>query len=171
MTGRQIMKNFIIISAAIISLVLSGCSYVTDMVEAGMTERASFSIDAEYSAGQVTITWDESASSSYFAGIEVYRTSEPDDEYSDYITVDDRFSDPGLANPVNTYTDTTPPAISGKTYFYRVAFIHWNEPEADRDAAHNYLEPWDGAGINIETNYTNHTTIDSISGYAKVVIP
>lgn len=167
------MKHIIILFAAFLSLTITGCSYVTDMIEAAISERASFSITAEYNAGQVIIRWDNPDSSDYFAGVEIYRTSIPDDEYSDYETVADRFYTgySSLGTPINTCIDLAPPSGSGKTYFYRIGIIHWNEPEADRNEEHGYLEPWDASGTNIETNYDNHTTIDSISGYAKVVIP
>lgn len=171
------MKKFIILSAAIISLVSSGCSYVTDMVEGSITERASFSADASYDGSNVKITWDQAESNSNFMGIEIYRTSEPNDEYSDYIKVADQFSHTTANLDLNTTTqftylvssDTGPNTPLHGVYFYRVGIIYWKHSETDRIAANGYTEPWN---LNIGTNYDKGLTkIDSISGYAKVVIP
>lgn len=167
----KIMKNLIILAAAFISLTLSGCSYVTDMIEAGITERASFSADAVYTGGNVIISWDQADSNEDFVGIEIYRTSRPNDEYSEYIKIDDRFTDAALANvATDTYTDDAA-TIEGDsdlwgTYFYRVGIIYWDDPLEDRD------EPGENGYVpDTTTDYPGHTHIEYISGYAKVVVP
>ena len=79
-------KLFIGIAAFMI-LTASGCSYVSDYIEAQITDRASFSIDAEYIPGTgVVIRWNESGSTN-FAGFEVYITEEADDEYAGYTII------------------------------------------------------------------------------------
>ncbi len=162
------MKYFkLIIAAVFLSTMFTGCSYVSDMAEGAITDRASFSATAVYSGGNVTLTWDKTDTSDNFTGIEVYRTSDANDEYATYELVASRlYNDSGLSSGftqtytdtlLTTYTDSTP--ASDGIYFYRVAFIHW-----DKDADERTYSTTDG-------NYPFYTDIDSISGYAKVVIP
>ena len=148
----------LIISALLLQFAFTGCSYVSDMVEGAITDRASFSINTSYNSAthEVTITWDKSDLSSDFAGIEIYRTREANDEYSGYITVADRWDTTALGSGstgLYSYTES-------KTglYFYRVGFIHWDEPEDER----TYIED--------ESNYNIHTDINAISGSAGVNI-
>jgi len=153
-------------------MLITGCSYVSDSIEGAITDRSSFTLNAEYSkiGGHVDLTWEETDSSSNFAGIEIYRTKYPNDEYSEYILVRSRYEDsacnqsggdPSLGNGYTTnYSDSNLPSLPlyQGIYFYRVAFIHWDEDQEDADYIRN------------ETNYYIHTEIDSISGYGKVVI-
>ena len=123
---------------------LTGCSYVSDYIEGEITNRASFSITAEYNSGtgEVDLSWTETDSSDSFAGIEIYRSKYANDEYAPYGIIGSSLS------YIDTFTDTTPP--SG-TYFYRVGFIHWDEEDS--------------------IDYDSETSISKVSGYAKVYIP
>jgi len=160
-----------IILAISLSTLFTGCSYLSDMAEGELTTRSSFSAEATYSGGTVTITWDETDSSEDFAGIEIYRTNKPNREFADYELVASQYKDypaipansgRSLSNGLNTtYTvpdDVPYSVLSGETYFYRVAFIHWDN--SDDDVVY--------VG---ESDYYSYTHIDEISGYAKVIIP
>lgn len=157
----------IIILALSLSSLFTGCSYISDMAEAELTTRASFSADAEYDSinDEVIITWDEKDSGDSFAGVEIYRTSEPNKEFVDYELVASRYYTIYLIG-INNLDDgsvTTcrvdPPAVPG-TYFYRVGLIHM---EKDDNTDNPYpVNPG---------NYDLYSFIDEISGYAKVVIP
>ncbi len=165
------IKLIIFISLLFIS---AGCSYVSDMVEGEITDRASFSIQAQQVGNNIVITWSETDLSSDFAGIEIYRTREPNDEYSGYVTAADRFSGAvsGNLNSGTTITCTvnkpfydgatvnTPP---GGIYFYRVGFIHWDKPAGERTSENGYT-----GSESVDYNY--HTDIDEISGSARVEI-
>mgnify|MGYP001158014795 CR=1 FL=1 len=171
------MKKIIILIPFILSL-LSGCSYVTDSIEAAITERASFSASATYNAGppaSVTITWDESDMTSDFAGYEIYRTKYPNDEYSEYELVANRY-DAGHAldnGATNSFTDNFSlyPLNGSGTYFYRIGVIYWDEAPEDRTNENGYSPEYPNAGWDGETNYNANTNLESISGYARVVIP
>ncbi len=147
----------LLIIAAFLSTIFTGCSYVSDMVEGAITKRASFTATAVYSGGNVIVSWDKTDSSDKFAGIEIYITPTANEEAANYNLVASRYypaSNPTLANGQTTSFSVTAPA-SGATpqiYFYRVGFIHWDD-DVDR------------------TNYDAQTEIDAISGYAKVIIP
>lgn len=154
----------LIISAFLLQFTFTGCSYVSDMVEGAITDRASFSIDASYNSAtqEVTITWDNSDLSSDFAGIEIYRTREANNEYSGYITVADRWdpSAPALGSgSAGSYSYTESEA---GLYFYRVGFIHWDEPIDEDTGIRPYTED--------EPNYNIHTDINAVSGSAGVNI-
>ena len=123
---------------------LTGCSYVSDYVEGEITNRASFSITAEYNSGtgDVDLSWSETDTSESFAGIEIYRSKYANDEYAPYGIIG------SSSSYIDTFTDNSPP--SG-IYFYRVGFIHWDEEDS--------------------IDYDNETSISKVSGYAKVYIP
>ena len=155
---------------------LTGCSYVSDYVEGQITNRASFSINAEYNSGtgNVDISWSETDSSEDFAGIEIYRSSYADDEYAPYDMIAYKWNNDQLHNgsnyPINpkNFSDTTPPAAPG-IYFYRVGFIHWDDSLEDRE------EPGSGYSgtdpVYDSDTYHSKTSIETVSGYAKVYIP
>jgi len=146
---------------AILYFSTTGCSYVSDMVEGELTTRASFSISAEQVGDDVIIRWDESNSSSNFAGIEIYRTVKPDDEFAGYETICDRWENSDLSFGVKgSYTHVN--ADKG-VYFYRVGFIHWDEDEEDRNSENGYTG-------NEYTDYNSQTDIDEVSGSARVEI-
>jgi hypothetical protein len=162
----------LIIVLTLLNTAFSGCSYVSDYIEGQITDRASFSIEVQYSGGNVNISWDKTDTGGNFAGIEIYRTSDANDEYANYELVASRnYNGPGLdSGTTQSYTDTllttfydSIPASNG-IYFYRVAFIHWDEDSDKRDLDHGYT----GNAID---DYNNNTDIDAISGYGKVVIP
>ncbi|HOP63701.1 MAG TPA: hypothetical protein PK358_01580 [Spirochaetota bacterium] len=169
----------LIILAAIINFSATGCSYVSDMIEGAITERASFSIEARQVGDDVVITWNETDHSSNFAGIEIYRTREANDEYSGYVIVADYLTG-AVSGDLSSGTTTTctvnkpaddsatVPAGTSGIYFYRVGLIHWDEDEDDRTAENGYLVPWDG--LNFDTNYNNNTDINEVSGSAMVEI-
>lgn len=168
------MKAKLLIISSLTAIIMTGCSYVTDSIEGAITNRASFSADAVYSGGSVTITWDEADFDSDFAGIEIYRTSEPNDEYSNYMLVASQYqiwngsgytstSTPELGYYYTTsYTDTS--SLSSGIYFYRVGIIYWDDPSDERTPENGYT------GITA-TDYNGKTHIEKISGYAQVVIP
>jgi len=149
----------LIIIAAFLSTMFTGCSYVSDMAEGAITERASFSVTANYNSTThvVNLSWDKTDSSNDFAGIEIYVTSKPNDEYASYELVASKdFNNINLESPTTTsYTYTltafTIPTFSTGTYFYRVGIINWDDEDS--------------------SDYNTETNIDAISGYAKVVIP
>jgi len=171
----KIMKYIrTIIYVTLLQFILTGCSYVSDMVEGAITDRASFSIQAQQVGNDVVITWSETDLSTDFAGIEIYRTRKVNDEYSGYVTVRDRW-DAGYTVLLNTGTTTsctvpkpsldgatTPPGTSG-IYFYRVGFIQWDEPVGERTIDNGYTG-------SESVDYNNHTDIDAISGSARVEI-
>jgi hypothetical protein len=171
----KIMKYIrLIIYVTLLQFIFTGCSYVSDMVEGAITDRASFSIKAQQVGNDVVITWSETDLSTDFAGIEIYRTRKVNDEYSGYVTVADRFSGSVSGDLNSGYTTTctvdkpaddgatTPPGTSG-IYFYRVGFIQWDEPVGERTTENGYTgtESFD---------YNYHTGIDAISGSARVEI-
>lgn len=162
--------KFIII-AVLLNSAFSGCSYVSDYVEGVITDRASFSVKAVYNAGTVTVTWDKTDSSSDFAGFEIYRTSQENDEYADYTRIASRYTDSSLANgSITTYVDTALP--SSGIYFYRVGVIHWDESTDDRTADNGYYPSYPNTGWDNESpNYNAHTDVDKVSGYGIVTIP
>jgi len=145
----------LIIIITLLNTAFTGCSYVSDYVEGELTNRASFGLDADYSGGIVTLRWDKTDSSSEFAGIEIYRTTEKNDEYETYEVVATKVTNGTLGNGLTTSCTVSanlPNTVSsGEIYFYRVGFIHWDEEDS--------------------TIYNSETSIDAISGYAKIVIP
>lgn len=168
------MKNIqLLITAAFFIFTGTGCSYVSDMVEGAITNRASFSAEAYQSGSAVIISWDETDNSSDFIGIEIYRTKRANDEFSGYVTVADRFIPPnsGDLTDGNTTTCTVDipsadgalPAGTTGVYFYRIAFIHWDDPADERTADNGYSGTF-------STDYDSHTSIDSVSGSAMVDI-
>ena len=143
------------------------------MVEGAITNRASFSVDATYSGGNVIVTWSETGGSN-FAGYEIYRTKIVNDEYSGYELATNetanRWTFVALGtNGTSTFTDTIPP--TGGTYFYRVGIIAWDEDPDDRTTGNGYPVDYPTAGWDSETSYNNNTDIDEFSGAAMVVIP
>ena len=157
----------LIISAMTLLLSSTGCSYVSDTIEGAITDRASFSATAEYISGppkQVKLTWDETDDSDEFAGIEIYRTSEPNDEFSSYILVASRHNTAqlyfgNLESGMTTNCKVYAPATPG-VYFYRVGIIHIDTDDDDN--------PYNA---DVEWEYNTYTDINAISGYARVVIP
>ncbi len=154
------MNNIkLLIITFFLSTLFSGCSYVSDYIEGQITNRASFELKADYNSTThvVRLSWDETDTSDGFAGIEIYATSEPNDEYETYeLVASPYFHNFGLGSGTTTsYSYTlnalTTPPLSPGVYFYRVAFIHWDEDDS--------------------VSYDSETSIDKISGYAKIVIP
>jgi len=135
---------------------LTGCSYVSDYVEGRITNRASFSINAEIIGDDVVLSWSETDWSGDFAGIEIYRSKYANDEYAPYGIIG------SSTIYISTYTDDTPPPPG--TYFYRVGFIHWDDSPDDRTPENGYT----GTPA---ADYDHKTHISKISGYAKVYIP
>lgn len=155
----KFIKLMILIT--LLNLTSAGCSYVSDMVEGEITTRASFSIKARQVGDDVVITWDETDTSSDFAGIEIYRTVKPDDEFSGYETIADRWEDSSLSSgTTGSYTHSNP---SKGLYFYRVGFISWDESEDERTSENGYT------GVEY-TDYNSQTDIDEVSGSVMVNI-
>jgi hypothetical protein len=138
---------------------LTGCSYVSDYVEGQITNRASFSIDAEISGNNVILSWSETDYSDDFIGVEIYRSEYENDEYAPYIMIQKISGNP------KSYTDSGAVTIlDSGVYFYRVGFIHWDDPLEDQTAENGYTG-------NATTDYNDKTHISKVSGYAKVYIP
>ncbi len=157
------MKSYkLIIFAAIIQFTMTGCSYVSDYVEGRLSKRASFSINAAYDgSSNVILSWTKTDTSLDFAGIEIYVTSEPNDEYVSYDLVAKRtFPSTNSLSSGSTITYTVPKETPAGIYFYRVGFIHWDEPYDKRPSLYTEDQP----------NYDIHTDIDEISGSARVDI-
>lgn len=170
-------------AVATLFLLLPGCSYVMDTIEGAINERASFSIKAEYIGGNtVRITWDEGDYSEGFAGYEIYMTKEQDDEYIDYtiavaptsLGFSDLPDNLTLAidgslqiNTTNTcnHVVTSLTTVNRGVYFYRLGIIHWDKEKlSERIPANGYTGDY-------ATDYPLKTSIDRISGAARVVIP
>ncbi|HSV96590.1 MAG TPA: hypothetical protein VLM75_06610 [Spirochaetota bacterium] len=148
-------------------LLLAGCSYTMDYIEGAITARSSFSIEAEYSGGVVTIRWDEGPGVSSFAGFEIYMTR---DEYDDYDLLASRFENESGFGEDGTYKNLdssstrdysyTPPAPG--IYFYRVGIIEWDDDDdkmVDRYGSDYFDDP---------VAYNAETSIKKISGYRMV---
>ncbi len=155
----------LIILATFLSTMFTGCSYVSDYVEGKISDRASFAVEAEYIQvdDDVALSWDETDSSDNFAGIEIYRTSRPNDEYSEYELVASRYNTSLVV--VGDLTTSIKKCIvespgSTGTYFYRVAIIHIEDD--DDDVPYN---------PGIESEYNDYTDIHAVSGYGEVYIP
>ena len=152
----------LIIIAAFLSTMFTGCSYVSDSIEGAITERSSFSATATYDPTGITVSWDKSDTDAEFAGVEIYRTSRANDEYAKYILVASRYEGSVISGDLTLGSMTTCkvnlPGTSG-VYFYRVGIIYMGKDDND------VIYPMSSS------NYYSYTNIDSISGYAKVVIP
>lgn len=178
---RTYIRATLLFVAVALAASLSACSYMMDAIEGAITDRASFSIDAVYNAGTISITWNESGSTN-FAGFEVYMTDEVDNEYAGYEVIGSYYSlssatyfrqDSSLGNEnCSSYTVSntqvaairTAPNKGSGVYFFRVGIMDWDQNEGDRTEENGYV------GSTFE-NYKNHTEFDQISGYAKVTIP
>lgn len=157
-----------------------GCSYVSDYTEGLITKRASFSINAEYKTepDRVLLTWSETDLSEDFAGIEIYRTSRANDEYSSYEMIAYKWNNiNGNYESLNNGStkqyidDLTHQAITG-VYFYRVGFIQWDHSKEDRQEAEKGYTGANPDYTDFDQNtYHAKTHINKISGYAKVHIP
>jgi len=161
-----------------VALCMLSCSYGMDALEGLITKRASFSIEAEYSGGFVTVTWDESPSTSCFAGNEIYMTTEPDNEYSNYVVIAAPYAlDSGIVFPPNVpfienlalsnlgfhsiavNVSSVPTGI----YYFRVGQVFYEEEKLPDGSKQCYT---DG-----QFNYEDHATLDAVSGYRGVAIP
>jgi len=161
---RLLKYIFYIISSLVLVSGSTACSYVSDTVEGLITDRASFSATAEYDGSGVIIRWDETDDSDDFAGYEIYRTSDPNDEFTSYILVASRhYTVHKISGDLESGSTTSckvDAPITPGIYFYRVGIIHI---ESD-----DYDIPYDASNLSY---YNLYTEIDAISGYARVVIP
>jgi hypothetical protein len=183
---RTYIRATLLFAVVALAASLSACSYMMDAIEGAITDRASFSIDAVYNAGTISITWNESGSTN-FAGFEVYMTDEVDNEYAGYEIIGSHWAygtissssyyrqASSLGNETcNSYTVDSAQVTairgavaSGKgpgVYFFRVGIMDWDQNEGDRNSDNGYTG-------NTFTDYCDHTEFDQISGYAKVTIP
>ena len=162
----------LIILAAFLSTMFTGCSYVSDSIEGRITDRASFTATAEVNGNDVIITWDKIDTDQDFAGIEIYRSKNANDEYAEYGLIASKYyPSPNILLNENTiattYTDVNIASTLTGVYFYRVAFIYWDKSRDERTIANGYSDPDNPS----ETNYYDKTSIDAISDYAKAIIP
>jgi hypothetical protein len=153
---------------------LTGCSYVSDYVEGQITNRASFSVQAEYDGTNVVLIRDETDYSDDFAGIEIYRSSNPNNEYALYEMIAYKWNNIQLRDgsnyPTNpkTFTDDLSdldldpisPNYAGGVYFYRVSFIHWDDSLKDREEA--------GSGYSGTNPVYDSDTYDNKTSIGKV---
>jgi len=170
MNGKRLYVILRRFAPGALVLLLAGCSYTMDFIEGAITSRSSFSIEAEYSGGVVTIRWDEGPGISSFAGFEIYMTR---DEYDDYDLLASRFENESGGGEDGTYKDLhssstreysyTPPPAPG-VYFYRVVIIEWDEDD-------DKLVDIYGAGYFYSSAaYNAETSINKISGYRMVTV-
>jgi len=155
----------LIILATFLSTMFTGCSYVSDYVEGKISDRASFTVSAEYieADDDVELKWDETDSSDNFAGIEIYRTSKPNDEYAEYELVASRhytslLTEGDLSESIKRCRVESPG--SSGTFFYRVGIIHVENDEDDN--------PYNPGST---SDYEEYTDINAVSGYGEVYIP
>ncbi|MGQ9843365.1 MAG: hypothetical protein ACUVRK_07340 [Spirochaetota bacterium] len=150
------------------------CSYAADYIEGAMTNRASFSISAQYVSGiGVIVEWNYDPDQESFAGYEIYITEEPDNEFSPLIIVGARdnfssspyFKSDTTLGKIHTdqFTHDSTPAAG--TYFYRVAVIAWDERDYDDDGDDDK-----SPSTYNKSDYEHYTNIDKISGSAMVEI-
>ena len=158
-----------------ICFLLIGCSYAMDRFEGLMTERSGFSINTDYKAGRLEISWSEEPSDKDFAGYEVYMIPEPWNEYGTYEVIAARYN----LHPVHFFCNdiilmsrlgsrstkyvsipVLPSQLKGEgEYYVRVGII-----TMDQDS--NTKNPYP---VN-EPNYKQHSSLESISGYKPVYI-
>ncbi len=181
------MKKILLPFLIIFVTPLISCSYGIDMLEGALTERASFSIEAEHDgASTLTVSWEETAPE-HFAGWEIYMTIEPWNEYSEYkviaaseytalslpswITFNDNSSlaadsSRGASISVEVPSD---PDMRGE-YYVRAAIITFDEKPEDEWSDPETPEYY-GDGENPRyDDYVNHTSVDSVSGFCPVMI-
>ena len=154
---------------------ITGCSYVMDSVEGGLTGRASFSINASYMEkdGTLLISWTKSITGENvesFAGYEVYIITKPWDEFGTYelLAAPYNISPQSFFRVVNAlgfpHTQTAvipvlPSDLNGVgEYYVRVGIIKRKKDEDD-----NYYV------MNVD-NYKKYTFLSSVSGYQAVYI-
>ena len=158
-----------------ICFLLTGCSYGMDMIERSMTDRASFSIDASYNSGQLTIKWSESPSAEGFGGYEVYIIPEAWNEYGTYEVIAARhylytlpfFSNSTLGDPATRSVSfsISKSDLDGKggEYYVRLGIIKMNVKDSNTEPKTYYDK-------SNSSEYINHSSIDKISGYKAVYI-
>lgn len=173
-------KLFIIFTTTLVALYNAGCSYVSDMIEGAITERASFSIVSSYDNGtnQLTVAWEETDSSSNFAGYEIYITMNVNDEYSGYEIIASKwlnntdlelYTTTSYSYDVSNILNQSWPKGPG-TYFCRVGIIHWDDQEEERTEENGYEVDENEEWIDNENNYNINSNISQISGSAIIEI-
>ena len=137
---KTLTKIFFLLTVIIY---FTGCSYITNEIDEELNERSSFTGKGVYnqSTHTVTISWDETWSS--VDHFEIYRTAEPNDEFSDYEYIGSCSSDE------ESYNDIIPASLIRGIYFYRIAKIKKSDDDDDGEE-----EPY----------------IDEVSGYIMVKI-
>jgi len=150
-----------------------GCSYIADSIEAELTNRANFSIDAYYDSGSVIISWDANPDYDSFAGYEIYMTGDANDEFSEMIVVGAYYDigsssyfqqDGTLDNPSTShFIHSNLPSLG--IYFYRVGVIEWDERDYNNDGEDEKKPDFPD-----ESLYKSYTHIEKISGSAMVEI-
>jgi len=166
----------------------SSCSYVSDMVEGAITNRAGFSIKTIKTNDDIKISWNYDASDSAFTGYEIYVSKEPNDEFSGYILLASKYASIDKISSLEAehsslkqsstqefifditdshYSDIT---INGKgDYYFRVGVLHWDKKnKADRNEANGY--DLSTGSYDTKKNYNDHSIIDTISGFSIIDI-
>ena len=176
---NTIYKRFIsiltVVSGIIILASSVGCSYISDSIEAAIFNRAGFSIKADYNGSHVIFNWGETGGS--FAGYEIYRTREVNNEFSKYTMEAskwDPFYDSLLADyntgfyawDARSLRDSIDPTLGPGIYFFRIGIIKWDEDDNESSDWNLTGDRWDDT----EISYERHTSINKVSGSALVDI-
>ncbi len=103
------IKN--IIFSSILALLFTGCSYVTNETEEYFNDKSSFSGTATFDGNFVKLEWKEIDDKFQY---QIFKTTEPNDEFSDYKYIDSTF--------LETYSEMIPPSVTG-VFYYRIAAV------------------------------------------------
>jgi hypothetical protein len=180
--GVRMVINIMRIKIIAAALCLTGCSYAMDYLDRSINKQSSFSINASYtpgSPGNLKVSWESQAiDDDEFAGYEVYMILKPWDEYGTYHVIAARY--PLVSGPdffqlessllANRSThkvniSVSPSDLGGAgEYYVRVGVIAMDENGKDSNGNTVYYDKTS------PTDYEDHSSIDSISGYQAVDI-
>lgn len=130
----------------ILFLFSTNCSYIVDSIEAGITERSSFSIEGDYDAqsGLINLSWESGRVGSgdeAFAGYEIYITDQPDNEFVGYVIITAPYNigqdylDRSLRRTSTASISIDPEPLDLKgVYFFRVGIINWDKDSKEERA-------------------------------------
>ncbi|MCL2155966.1 MAG: hypothetical protein FWH53_09905 [Leptospirales bacterium] len=159
----------------IICFLLTGCSYEMDMVERAITDRASFSIDADYNkySNTLTISWSVIPSEEGFGGYEVYIIPEAWNEFGTYEVIAARHTLSSKCQSIYSLGTRTirsvnitvdPSNLDGEgEYYVRLGIVKMAVKDSDADPKIYYI------GSDSD-DYNKHSSVDKISGYKAVYI-
>ena len=160
----------------IMCFLITGCSYVMNSLEEGLTSRAGFSINVSYdkSTNYLNISWPGTTTEEGFAGYEIYMIPTPWNEFGTYDVIAAhydiqsstrffrRISSLGdIASRTASIRMTSADLEGEGEYYVRVGIIKMTK---DKDSEDNEYYPV------TFTNYIEHSVLSSISGYRPVYI-